>query len=120
MREIKFRAWDTETKEMSYDFLSRNWILVCIESPHVELMQYTGLKDENGKEIYEGDIIVVENGKYSGTVKFNEEDLSYVIENETGGFGFVNGQTYDKRPEFKTYEVIGNIYESPELAVMDS
>lgn len=45
-REIKFRAWDKETKEMSYDFLSKNWLKVCIESPYIELMQYTGLNED--------------------------------------------------------------------------
>ena len=64
-REIKFRAWDTETKEMSYDFLSKNWLRVCIESPYIELMQYTGLnyKDDN-QEVYEDDLCENENVLY--------------------------------------------------------
>lgn len=77
--------------------------------------QYTGLKDRNCKEIYEDDVVDVENGKYKGIVKFNEQDLSYVIEDKTGGYGFVNGQTYDERPEYRTYEVIGNRWDNPDL-----
>ena len=51
MREIKFRAWDKLTQRMIYRvFNTRN------DEDYI-LMQYTGLKDKNGKEIYEGDII---------------------------------------------------------------
>lgn len=74
-----------------------------------------GLPDRHGIEIHEGDIVKVDDGRYSGVVKFNHEDLSYGIEDKTGGYGFVNGQIYDERPEYRTYEIIGNIYETPEL-----
>ena len=72
MREIKFRAWDKELKEMFYPS-SISWknkiMWVCgshgknkleyeIEKPRTELMQFTGLLDKNGKEIYEGDIVI--------------------------------------------------------------
>lgn len=104
-REIKFRAWDTETNEMSYDFLAKGWLRVGIESPYVELMQYTGLKDKNGAEVYDRDIISYTN-QLNRTRKFivhwSKEDASY----DFGGIRVmyaING------------EVIGNIYENPEL-----
>lgn len=114
-REIKFRAWHKAAKEMLFDSWPGESLRWAREGQPVEIMQYTGLKDRNGKEIYEDDVVDVENGKYKGIVKFNEQDLSYVIEDKTGGYGFVNGQTYDERPEYRTYEVIGNRWDNPDL-----
>lgn len=124
-REIKFRAWDTETKEMSYDYLSKHWLRVCIESPYVELMQYTGLKDKNGREIYEGDILTSveypfqDEGKYNyhGVIEWIDEEASFYMTKRLANpekRGMSNGisQPIESIEEF---EVIGNIYENPEL-----
>lgn len=124
-REIKFRAWDSETKEMSYDFLSRNWLKVCIESPYVEIMQYTGLKDRNGKEIYEGDILTSEHypfqdeGKYNyhGVIEWIDEEASFYMtkrlaNKEKRGISDGISQPIESIEEF---EVIGNCWDNPDL-----
>ena len=109
-REIKFRAWDTETKEMSYDFLSKNWLKVCIESPYVELMQYTGLKDSNGKEVYEGDICQDSLG-WVFVVEWDNDCSRFI-----GRQHKPRGDTYicyiNREPKVT---IIGNIYENPSL-----
>jgi len=78
------------------------------------LMQYTGLKDKNGKEIYEGDVVewVWENGNiYREVVKWKE-----IPTEETSCFGFeFSGDLISKYGGRDTVEIIGNIYENPEL-----
>jgi uncharacterized phage protein (TIGR01671 family) len=111
-REIKFRAWDTETKEMSYDFLNKHWLRVCIESPYVELMQYTGLKDKDGREIFEGDIVGV--NAYLG----HGYGRKVVFRN--GCFGFeavpnVSEEICYLEVWTENVEIIGNEFENPEL-----
>jgi len=115
MREIKFRVWDYERKRMvllnkplynsirgsidmqTQDVLSGNW----------KLLEYTGLKDKNGKEIYEGDIC---RGKKDFI--YNTADIIFFIEFRNGAFR--PNKTSHMR-YYKQIEVIGNIYENEEL-----
>ena len=112
MREIKFRIFNKRRKKMIYDteMAMRNMIDndFVSEDEHRYLMQYTGLKDKNGREIYEGDIIRIYNDE------IDEEDswigeVSYHI----GGF-FSGDEDLLGNVHFRA-KVIGNIYENPEL-----
>jgi len=98
MREIKFRAWNPKTKE-----IIDNIFLVPGESTE-NVMQYTGLKDRNGKEIYEGDIV-----KDEGVVF--KKDAAFQVKNYPLMNFFIEGFE-DKKSKL---EVIGNIHENPEL-----
>lgn len=138
-REIKFRAWDENSKQMIYnpDFLiidnghyavgtldsESKWYSVDdyldggIYPYKTILMQYTGLKDKNGKEIYEGDLL--ERINYANKKElyvmtfgiFDTED-GYVMAFHLVYPNF-NDQSYNH--EAGELEIIGNIYESPEL-----
>jgi uncharacterized phage protein (TIGR01671 family) len=101
-REIKFRAWNSQQNLMVED---ANW-LVDKKIDAAILMQLTGLKDKNGKEIYEGDIVKL-------------EDIICPITWEDGGFQMITiksqGKSYAVQDRLKYFEVIGNIYENPNL-----
>ena len=110
MRPIKFRAWDKKFKKM-YEGDIR--IVLAFPNDDVEIMQFTGLKDKNGREIYEGDIIRTGDAisfVWFGYGKFNE---AYYTEN----YKFDEPMLIDRDlSDFCDYtEVIGNIYENPEL-----
>ena len=144
-RVIKFRIWSKkhkvmgEIKEMDIEkkfglFRFKDYFL-CLKFDEIESMQYTGLKDKNGKEIYEGDVVIAkrlsgfdcEDEYEEAHANDNEnagEGLTYygnpcVVEFEDGEFwprehyencddGFYSGRTFDLK-------VIGNIYENPGL-----
>ncbi|MBP3970031.1 hypothetical protein KAF80_13390 [Bacillus sp. WL1] len=124
MREIKFRAWVLED-EFDNNCKLNPYMEDNVESftdpfeehreGRIVLMQYTGLKDKNGKEIYEGDIV----SRHEGGIHFQEEPLAeHVV--KWGNFGwlpFEIGEGYQKCVYGEIYEfiVIGNIYENPEL-----
>ena len=107
MREIKFRAWDGR---MIKDFIMTSHGAVALEYDHfganVELMQYTGLKDKNGEEIYEGDILTV-------WIQGYKQESYYVVDDMREFFAeFRHDDSYY---QFEKVEIIGNIYENPEL-----
>jgi uncharacterized phage protein (TIGR01671 family) len=130
MREIKFRAWDKEKKRMALilNLFEKNGVRL-IESltgeheelayKNIELMQYTGLKDKDGKEIYEGDILDMIVSKFIP----DEDGLDYELIKaqiyfENGSFWFKGNGRTDCNWHFYNEaerEVIGNIYEHPHL-----
>ena len=115
MREIKFRGWDKSTKKM-YCINTINLDLkecwgVCKRLPnmvsdiklHFEyciLMQYTGLKDKNGKEIYESDLLERRNGEIEEVVF---DSGSFCIKHKNGSYDFI--------AENNHFKIVGNIYE---------
>ena len=125
MREIKFRAWDTDNKKMVLwgELLSKNLqnILSMPKYCGYELMQYTGIKDKNGKEIYEGDIIQDSFYDRKAEVVFLEGAfwLDYIKdfkEYETIHKRYQLIANYDNK---EVLEVLGNIYDNPELLKED-
>ena len=137
MREIKFKAWDKKMNKMRIvesigfgkpyyshegypvvnmigrDCINNKDIIIHRDSHQCELMQYTGLKDKNGKEIYEGDICKSFNNEYGdnvGLVKYSEETCSFDLHMKSKMKEIIYIGT-----DYNLVEVIGNIYENPEL-----
>lgn len=128
MKEIKFRLWCKDLEEIievnKVGFENNKlWYIECIDhdkellyfsekDDHV-LMQYTGLKDKKGKEIYEGDILKIIDSESSNLASVTFDDGCFCIIGYLGDL-----RTYPIRNYlFRGYncEVIGNIYENPEL-----
>ena len=147
MREIKFRAWDEKNKVMHYDFEfiksgieGNDWIIfksdkqpldwerIRLEktthpfnNPYfqqqLKIMQFTGLLDKNGKEIYEGYIVKSE---YDENINWEVyyEDAKFWLRNKLQDRKYGDMNAYDDsetRISFEECEVIGNIMENPEL-----
>lgn len=114
MREIKFRAWDKENKKLiSWRDICSYYNLLSMLDPvardydRYEVMQYTGLHDKNGKEIYEGDILQWQEA--------NKDHSGYWVVYDHTDFKLWNGKYHKTIIDPTWYEVIGNIYENPEL-----
>ncbi len=137
MKDTRFEFWNYKTKEIedvvAMDFAPNSHIIICTISGNWEyrddvgidgeLRQSTGLVDKNGKCIFQGDICsITEVGvtdmsdpdPFKRVIKWNDEKGGfdhYRIDGKEGGSGW----SFYQRPVGKYYEVIGNIYENPEL-----
>ena len=125
MREIKFRAWSFTNKKMYYRVLAGNTLTddPCSSVYSDEdntwknfdkhcgvLMQYTGLKDKNGKEIYQDDIVKDEFGQLRQIMWFQPECKFIMATLKISPF-----HTDFVPWDIRDCEIIGNIYENPEL-----
>ena len=105
-RKLKFRMWDKVINKMMPDLNT-----VAFNDPEYEFMQFTGLYDDGDKEIYEGDIVIT---KYQssnwwhkiGVVKWKNQSSCFKVIHNGDQCGITNA-----------VEVIGNIFENPELLV---
>lgn len=135
MREIKFRAWDRKNScwykpalkayrgelfELLISFggdLTAHTMKGLVHQPdRFILMQYTGLSDKNGEEIYEGDVVEAVGYRISGGGILKSKML---VEWKDGGFRlkrlYKSPQTYPTLSDTKRLRVVGNIYENPKL-----
>lgn len=137
MRKFKFRAWQKYHHDMlevlsiefrnnlinsivvkyptrtipniiNYSTTSEDFYLYECEEPVLELMQYIGLKDRNGKDVYEGDILEIGGTYYA--IEYSEVNGMYTLVD-------VHGVNYGAVCEFaiSRMEIVGNLYENPEL-----
>jgi len=120
MRDIKFRAWFQDAKAL--EEVSLPWAidgygtgLIDIRNPqkriNAVLMQYTGLKDKNRNEIYEGDFLSAshpdESAFFCGYIIYDTEQAAFMLRTEICADIYLY--------EFDEFKSIGNIYENPEL-----
>jgi uncharacterized phage protein (TIGR01671 family) len=102
-REIKFRAWHLEDGMLYFDLDN---FIKDYHDQYGNIMQYTGLKDKNGNEVYESDIVQSDAWNYPFEVIFNNEKARFVCKLKTGLTQYIDGESL---------VVVGNIYETPQL-----
>lgn len=136
MRQIKFRAWDKELRIMNYGpeaKITFDGRIVLHSGPETidrtcyELMQFTGLHDKNGKEIYEGDIlecrcdvIKIKTNEPTGDISIKKYKIEYQTEYSRFQTKNIKSDKFENLPNSQCvitqfYSVIGNEFENQEL-----
>lgn len=144
MKQLKFRAWDSQTKRFIQDdvdvenrenhdlgnyaldpsgvlyfFQSDEGGMSVLDKKDVEIMQWTGLKDKNGQPVFEGDIVHEDctnpNVNWTYEVFYDKDEAKFWLRNEEEVYGQWNVYDDPAYVRWSLYEVIGNVWESPEL-----
>ena len=126
MREIKFRAWSRGRKEMAEVesihfkgnavYLISKYLRLVANLDETELMQFTGLQDKKGVDIYEGDIANHKDYECFGKVVFSDDELAFAFLVVTGSNNKGPTTEFEWLYEYADgLEVIGNITDNPEL-----
>ena len=121
-RLFKFRAWGTKIKWMSKPFSFgqvlnfHDQIIKSLTTDEI-VMQFTGLKDKNEVEIYEGDIVTYKRSVGNWTGQFMTTTHKIIFTEEVNAFVMDYGSSYIKLRKHwgYEYEVIGNVFENPDL-----
>lgn len=123
-REIKFRVWDSYLKVMHHDMHLYHELITQLANGKDRYipLQFVGLKDKNGVEIYEGDMMLVQDYNSNYPIKyvvvFNDDAafrMRYVDRFVRNEGSFYDGAISRDAYSYKVYEVIGNIYQHPHL-----
>ena len=112
MSELDYRAWDPEQKKMWSPKQIELLTIQYLNNSPLVLQQYTGLKDANGKKIYEGDIVEYTNGQIRVNGVWRPKASTFVVTIEKSG-RYCNVSNFSKVSD--SLRVIGSLQENPEL-----
>jgi len=115
MRELKFRAWAKPRKEMRE--ITDDWFIGDMKQKDFIVMQYTGLRDKNGRDIYEGDILMIEDyySDYQDGIAINRLPDNRIEQVQWSPEAMWQTDNETLVEVCTISEIIGNIYEHKDL-----